>query len=268
MGELSLDVVIPPVLGGDVIEGIEQCGDLGVGGVEYYDLAGSDTAAVRSAAEEHDVEIVGVVADGAGANGGNLDGASMTDPADREQAIEDIERSLELAGAVEASSLIVTVGPDQPGLSDRTQRGAIIDVLRTVAPTAQSVGVQILLEPLNAAVDHTGYFLTEADEAFEIVERVDSDAVRVVYDIYHQQVTEGNVIETIETDASLIGHVHFADVPGRHEPGTGELAMDRIFSALTATSYEGYVGLECRPTTDGSGAIEAAQAVLPSHSNR
>jgi hydroxypyruvate isomerase len=143
------------------------------------------------------------------------------------------------------------------GLDRETQYENVVEVLSTVAPDAEEAGVTLALEPLNTAVDHPGYYLTSSAEGFDIVDDVDSPGVRLLYDVYHQQITEGNVIQTVTENVDRIGHVHVADVPGRHEPGTGELNYANVFSALDDAGYDGYVGCEFRPTGDPESAMDA-----------
>ncbi len=135
----------------------------------------------------------------------------------------------------------------------------MVACLKTAAPLAEEAGVTLVLEPLNILVDHPGYFLTSSREGFEIVEQVGSPAVKLLYDIYHQQVTEGNLIATITSHIDLIGHFHAADVPGRHEPGTGEINYANVLAAIDEAGYEGFIGLEYAPTV---ATAESLQAVL------
>jgi hydroxypyruvate isomerase len=160
-----------------------------------------------------------------------------------------------MAGERGIPTLISTTGPDQDGLDRETQHENIVDVLSRVAPDAEEAGVTLALEPLNTEVDHPGYYLTTSEEGFEIVDEVGSENVTLLYDVYHQQITEGNVIQTVTENVERIGHVHVADVPGRHEPGTGELNYGRIFEALDDVGYDGYVGCEFSPTDDPDGAM-------------
>jgi hydroxypyruvate isomerase len=248
---VAIDICTAAIFDNDTVEeSIEQAASLSVPAVEFYDWEAVDIDAVRESADENDVTIVATLSAGVGANTGHLDQPSITDPERRDDAVADIERSLEAAVDLGAESLVVTVGPDRPQYSARTQRAAIVDVLSAVAPAAEDAGVTIVVEPLNEAVAHPGYFLTESDEAFEIVERVDSPNVKILYDIYHQQVTEGDIIRTIRDNIEHIGHIHVADVPGRNEPGTGELDFATIFDAIDDTGYDGYVGLEFGPLGD------------------
>ena len=91
---------------------------------------------------------------------------------------------------------------------------------------------------------------------------VDSPRIKVLYDIYHMQIMEGNVIQTLTGNLDVIGHVHVADVPGRHEPGTGELNYANIFKALREAGYDKYVGFELDPTVASEEAMAACLALL------
>lgn len=151
-------------------------------------------------------------------------------------------------------TLIVTTGQDQDGLERETQYDNIVDVLSTVAPDAEDAGVTLVVEPLNTAVDHPGYFLETSEEASRssttwLAER--HTAVRHLPPADHR----GNLIDTITDNVEKIGHFHIADVPGRHEPGTGELAYERILEAIDDTDYGGYVGCEFSPVGDADEAV-------------
>ena len=102
----------------------------------------------------------------------------------------------------------------------------------------------LLLEPLNVLVDHKGYFLYRSDEAFEILREVNSPDIKLLFDIYHQQITEGNLIRNIVANIDLIGHFHVAGNPGRNEPYIGEINYVEVFKAADEAGYTGYAGLE------------------------
>lgn len=143
-------------------------------------------------------------------------------------------------------TLILTIGQALP-VPRWQQHASIVDGLKRVAPIAEKAGVTIVLEPLNPMVNHRGYYLETSYEGFDILRQVDSPAIQLLYDIYHQQITEGNLIENITNNIDLIGHIHVADVPGRNQPGLGEICYERVLSMLSASGYSGYTGLEYRP---------------------
>jgi hydroxypyruvate isomerase len=108
--------------------------------------------------------------------------------------------------------------------------------------------VTLVLEPLNIKVDHPGYYLQTAKEGFEMIDEVGSPALKMLFDIYHHQIMEGNVIADITKNIAKIAHFHVADVPGRHEPGSGEINYANVFRAIASSGYQGFVGLEYKPS--------------------
>jgi hydroxypyruvate isomerase len=243
-------------------EGIERAADLGADAVEFFDWEGADLDAVAAVCEARDVDVAGILAAGAGSNIDDRTAPAMTNPYDREQAVADVERSLEAAGDIGADCLILTIGPDQGGFDRATQRRALETVLEEVAPTAEAEGVTAVIEPLNTTVDHPGYFLADSQEAFDITRSVGSERVQVLFDIYHQQITEGDVIRGLTENIDQVGHVHVADNPGRLEPGTGEIAYGNVFEALDDAGYDGYVGLEFFETSAGVSMAEAVEGTF------
>lgn len=132
---------------------------------------------------------------------------------------------------------------------------SIVAGLVAALAAADELGITLLLEPLNTKVDHPGYTLAHSTQAFQIVRFVDSPRLRVLYDVYHMQIMEGNLMETMAANLDCIGHIHVADVPGRHEPGTGEINYRSIAAMLREQGYAGSVGLECVPRGDSWDAI-------------
>ena len=106
-------------------------------------------------------------------------------------------------------------------------------------------------------MDHPRYFLDSAREGFAIVAEVGSPRIRLLYDVYHMQIMEGNVTQTLRRHLALVGHIHIADVPGRHEPGTGELNFKNILRSLAEGGYAGTVGFEFTPRGDTGQALAA-----------
>jgi len=111
----------------------------------------------------------------------------------------------------------------------------------------EKTGITLALEPLNTIIDHKGYYLWQSSEAFEIINKVNSPHVKILYDIYHQQVMEGNIVNTITSNIEKICHFHSAGLPGRGELHDGELNYPFIFSKIDKAGYKGYIGLEYFP---------------------
>ncbi|MBN2307421.1 MAG: TIM barrel protein, partial [Candidatus Hydrogenedentes bacterium] len=141
---------------------------------------------------------------------------------------------------------IVTTGNALLGVSRDAQHAACVAALKAAAPVAADAGITLVLEPLNLLVDHAGYYLSTSTEGFAIVEEVGSPAVKLLFDIYHQQITEGNLSLNILGNIEKIGHFHSANHPGRYELTTGEINYPYLMRAIDQTDYDGYFGMEFR----------------------
>jgi hydroxypyruvate isomerase len=191
---------------------------------------------------------------------------SLVDSHDWETYREEVQGSVSVARRLGCDRLMVLTdellpdGSARPARADLTpaeKRQHVLQGLRDLAPLAEEAGITLLLEPLNTLVDHPRYFLDSAREGFAIVTEVGSPRIRLLYDVYHMQIMEGNVTETLRRNLPLVGHVHVADVPGRHEPGTGELDFANILCSLADAGYAGTVGFEFSPQGDTQRALAA-----------
>ncbi len=175
---------------------------------------------------------------------------SLVDMVCREQYVEGVKKSIEAAKRLDCHTLISQVGDALSDRSREAQYVSLVDGLRCVAPFLEQAGITLVIEPLNVLVNHPGYFLVESGEAFDIIDSVGSSNVKVVFDIYHQQLSEGNVISNLVSNIDKIGHFHAAGNPGRNELTRGEVNYRKIFEAIQATDYEGFVGLEYWPVEE------------------
>jgi hydroxypyruvate isomerase len=194
---------------------------------------------------------------------GSLNGV-MVDKNDKAVYIEDVKRSLETAKELGAKTLFCmsdimqedrSVKPHPRFISGEEAAQSSIDLLRALAPLAEASGVTLICEPLNTLVDHRGYSLHCTAAGVEIVKAVNSPNVKLLYDAYHMQIMEGNIIDTIQKNVRYFGHFHLADVPGRNQPGTGEMNYVNIIRALKNAGYNGAVGFEFAPVNGDDDAI-------------
>ncbi len=193
----------------------------------------------------------------------------MVDPADHDAYCDGVRESFEVARKLGAENLFCmtdilrdedrTVEPASYPLPDEVKEEAVVSVLRELAPEAAAAGVTLLCEPLNTLVDHAGYFVERSSIAWRIHQRVGHPNAKILYDAYHMQIMEGNLISTIEANVAAIGYVHVADVPGRHEPGTGEINYRNVAAALSRSGYQGVVGFEFIPSTSTEAALAEAR---------
>ena len=172
---------------------------------------------------------------------------SLVDPATRSDYLEGLRESIDAAQQLGTKTLISQVGDFRPGVSRDDQHRCLVDGLREAAPLLEMANMTLVIEPLNELVDHAGYYLVRSGEAFDIIDEVNSPNVKVVFDIYHQQISEGHLIHNITSNIDRIGHFHAAGNPGRHELQNGEINYPQIFNTIRDTSYLGYVGLEYWP---------------------
>jgi len=242
------------------VDRIDRVADHNFDTVEFWTWPDKDLDAVAARLKEHDVSLAGMAANTESRRPENLERA-LTDPTTQDAVVNDIEESIEVADRFDCPNLIVLVGPELE-YTHAEMYESIVTCLQKVAPMAEAAGVTLIVEPLNTTVDHEGYFLEKSSVGFDIVQKVDSPAVKINFDIYHQQISEGNIISTVTENLDAIGHIHIADVPGRHEPGTGELHYPNILTALDDAGYDHYVGFEYTAAGDDDEAMTAVRELL------
>lgn len=230
---------------------VEKTAALGFEYVEIYDWRQLDFAAAKDALARTGVTLLSMC----------TTEFRLTDPAFRQSWLDGLRESCAAAGALGVKKLITQVGPDT-GAPRAAQRRSIIDGLRAGAELLAQTGVTVMIEPLNVRVDHPGYYLTASAEAFEIVRAVGSPNVKVVFDIYHQQISEGNILPNITENLDCIAHLHAAGHPGRHELQFGENDYRNIFSAVDRAGYTGACGLEYSPLLDPEESLAAAKQLF------
>lgn len=245
------------------LDRIERVAEHGFEAVEFWTWPEKDLDAIETRLDDHDLSLAGMVAHREDAQPEELT-RSLTDPSQHDAVVKDIEASIDVACRLDCPTLFVLTGPTRDATRE-AMLDSVIKGLRRVAPSAESAGVSLVLEPLNTAVDHEGYFLERAKTGYEIVGAVDSSAVQLLFDVYHQQITEGNVISNATKEIDRLGHVHVADVPGRHEPGTGELHYSNILEAIEDAGYDGYVGFEFAPESGTDRALDAIADLMESY---
>lgn len=166
------------------------------------------------------------------------------DDAEREAFLDDIRTSLDVAKRLAATHMTVVTGFLDPKLPIDIQTARVIDVMRRAADIAAPVGVVMVMEPLNTRTSHPGVYMQTIAQGFAVARGVDSPAVKILADLYHEQAQSGNLIPALETCWSEIAYLQFGDNPGRKEPGTGEINYANIVAWLRARRYTGVIGME------------------------
>jgi len=168
---------------------------------------------------------------------------------------EGLDRAIEYARTLGCNQLNCLVGIKPPGLPAIKAHETVVDNLKYAAPRLQAQGIRLLLEPVNT-YDIPGFFLSTTEQAMAIMDEARELNLFLQLDIYHMQMMEGNLANTLEKHLRRIAHIQLADVPGRHEPGTGEIRYDFIFQYLDKIGYTGWIGCEYKPlksTEEGLG---------------
>jgi len=228
---------------------------MGIPAFEFWGWDNKDLDAIDEAKEKAGLAVASCVGSGGGV---------LVDPTQRAAFVEGVGKSIEVAHQLDCKTLIITTGNELVDVSREDQHASIVEGLKQAAPLAASGKVTLALEPLNILVNHKGYYLSTSAEGFQILEEVGSPHVKLLYDIYHQQITEGNLIANIEAGIQSIGHFHVADVPGRHEPGTGEINYRNVFKKIEALGYKDYVGLEYTPQKEAGETLKHVMALASS----
>ena len=244
---MKFDIPVPCFFGkDDFCEAIKKISALGFDAAETYNWKELDADKVRKTCEEYNVKLVSIC----------TSCFNMTDPDYRDKWLAGLKESCEAAQRLGVGKLITQVGNDT-GAERAYQHESIVKALKAAEPILDSFGVTLMIEPLNVLVDHKGYYLPSSAEAFEIIREADSSHAKVVFDIYHQQISEGNIIPNILNNLDLIAHLHCAGHPGRHDLQLGENDYNVIFSAIDKAGYTGFCGLEYNPVGDAVESLEA-----------
>lgn len=233
-------------------ERIRQSAALGFPAVEFWPTAGKDLDEVAAVARDSNIEIAQFTAWGFR--------PGLNDPANHDKFLEAIERGCREAKKLNCQKMTVVGGDDQPGMSQGAMHDHIIAGLKRAAPIAEEHQVMLILEPMNIRVDHKGHCLYGSEDAVRICREVGSPMVKINWDLYHMQISEGDLCGRLREGFDQVGYLQLADHPGRHEPGTGEIHYNRVLQEAYDLGYRGFVGLECNPLTDETTAANRVAA--------
>jgi len=170
--------------------------------------------------------------------------------------------TLDFNRAADIPATIVCTGNVVPGMNGEQMRASVLEGLKRTLDLAEEQGVTLLLEPLNTSYDHPGYFLTSSDAGAEICRELGSDRMKLLFDCYHMQVMEGDLVNHIRRNLDVIGHFHSAGVPGRHELYHGETDYRFLTQQIAEMGYQGVFGLEYAPSTEHEESLKRTLSYL------
>jgi hydroxypyruvate isomerase len=251
--------------GSDLVEQIAFMAEQGFTAFEdngMRDRSEAEQTRIADALREHGLRMGVFVAHTIGWSEPTL---TSGEPGPKQQFLDEIRASVEVAQRVGATWMTVVPGVRHPRLAEGYQTANLVETLREAAAILEPHDLVMVLEPLNTLRDHPGQFLTHSPQAYQICRAVDSPACKILFDCYHQQITEGNLLPNLDAAWDEIAYLQVADHPGRYEPTTGEIHYRNVFAHLYAKGYDGIIGMEHGVSGDGAAGeravIDAYRAV-------
>jgi hydroxypyruvate isomerase len=232
---------------------LRKAAEFGFPAVEFWPLQGKDISQVADLSQELGIEIAQFTAWG-------FD-PGMNNPKNEDAFIKTIEEACPVAHKLKCRKMTVVAGNNQPGMDQAEMLAQVVKGLKRAAPIVEREKVMIILEPMNGRVDHPGHCLYGSTDALKICREVNSPYVKINWDLYHMQITEGDLCGRMKDGFDQIGYLQIADHPGRNEPGTGEVNYSRVLKQAQNLGYRDFIGLELNPkTTELAAAIAVAKA--------
>jgi len=241
----------------DFLDRFGRAAEAGFAAVEFWWPSGEDLGRVDAAVKDAGLQVALFNFDAGDMPGG--DRGLLSDPGRQQEFRDNVPVALELARSLGCPRLNALVGLELDEVDTAEQLELAADNVGWAADQAAGDGIEIMIEAVNT-FENGPYLLATTNAAADFVERVGRDNVKLQYDAYHMQRMEGNVVATMRDRIGGIDHIQVADSPDRGEPGSGELNYRYIFAALEELHYDGWVGLEYKPTTE---TTEESLAWLP-----
>jgi hydroxypyruvate isomerase len=238
---------------GNPAERIHLAKAAGIDAVEFWLWSNKDLDAIEDALGATGLKLAGIVAEPF---------AELTRTSDHDRFLDGLGRSLEVARRLGTQVMIAQAGPELSGVPRESQHEALVEAMRRSALVLEGSGVRLALEPLNTLVDHQGYYLASTAEGLDVVDEVNRPEIALLYDLYHSMVMGEDTANLLAGRVDRIAHIHVADHPGRNQPGTGRLPLRQSVDWLTSQGYDGYIGLEFRPTDTSVAALDETRAAL------
>jgi hydroxypyruvate isomerase len=183
-------------------------------------------------------------------------GGNATDEKDHGKYLEQIRKMLDFANAIGCKKGIILSGMTQKKMSKEKMLANLTKAYSRAVELAEKAKITLVLEPLNSLVDHAGYFFDGTSEAVKLIRAINSPNLKLLYDIYHMQIMQGNIIDCVSKNIDIIGHFHSAGVPGRAELFDTEVNYPAIIKKIDELGYKGCFGLEYFPKLDHTKSLK------------
>ncbi|MDO5540759.1 MAG: TIM barrel protein [Eubacteriales bacterium] len=233
-------------------EAMKKVADLGFEAVEFWSWWDKDIVQIRKCMDKTGLKIAAFC-------------TKFINPGEeflREEYLKGVRESIAAARRLNCNTLIAQAGWEfdsfSKGITKAKHRESLIETMKRAGELAVSENVNLVIEPLNLLVNHPGYHLSTSEDAFNLVSQIDCPNVKILFDIYHQQITEGNLIRNIIPNIEKIGHFHAAGNPGRGELAEGEIHYPNVLKSIAKCGYKGYIGLEYMTAEDPVPGLERA----------
>ncbi|MDF2524553.1 MAG: Hydroxypyruvate isomerase [Clostridiales bacterium] len=216
--------------------------------IEFWSWRDKDIERIKHLYKKYDLKIASFSGD---------KNYSMVDKNESSLYIAFLEDSIKAAKFLECEHLVIHSNALGEGgvvlngyeeVGDGVKFATMFETLSKLAPIAEEAKITLVLEALNTLIDHPGNFLAYTKDSVELIKMVNSRYIKVLYDVYHMQIMEGNIIDNIKRYLDYIGYIHIADVPCRQEPGTGEINYSNVIKALRTLNFGGIIGFELFPS--------------------
>lgn len=231
------------------LDRIDKVAEYGFPAFEFWPHKNKDVPAIAKKCKALNVAVAQFTAAGWGER--------PVDAKNHGKFVAAVTESCAAAHQLDCKFLTVVSGQAVKGMPRETQMANLIEGLKQAGAVCAKEDITLIVEPLNVLVNHKGHFLSTTDDTLHVMTSVDNPHVKINFDIYHQQITEGNLCDNIQRAYEHIGYFQVADVPGRHEPGTGEIRYPHVLQFIHNLGYRGFVGMEFSPKAGADAALKA-----------
>ncbi|MBN2013314.1 TIM barrel protein [candidate division KSB1 bacterium] len=240
------------------IDRLAQAKKDGINSIEFWDWRNKDLRALKDEMQKLEMKVCNI--------SGNRN-FGMIDPHEKNDFLNEVKQTAVATKELDCPTLMLLVQkleqPDNRGklpsvaLSYEEIEANIITIGKEIGKIADELNLNIVIEPLNDALDHHDYLLNSSAMGFRIIKAINHPRVKLLYDIYHMAMQDEDIFGDVENNLQQIGYFHIADKPGRNEPGTGEIDYTRMLEVLKQKNYQGTVGFELAPRYDTDRAVKA-----------